>query len=923
MNSPIGIAGQQRVRWRNCRQDWTSDLQRALAHSYRLALTALLMVPMVSTAAAQLPQARLNSIFPAGGRVGTEFDVTIGGIDLDDSREILFSHSGITARPKMTRPSAVRPEPQPLPNEFVIAIAVGTPLGIHEARVVGHYGVSDPRAFAVGQWREMNAPGGNNAPGNAMAVALQTTVNGRAEGIKAGFYRLELKLGQRVMLDLWAERIDSKMDATLSVCKANGETIITSRDQYGRDPFLDFTAPAEGVYLVKVFDFVFEGGSERFYRLSINSGPFVEYVFPPALLPGDSQKITLFGRNLPGGRLTENTISAGKRLEQLDVEVSAPDEMTSIVPRQFASVFRPISLDVRGFIYRYQTDRGASNPVWISCATAPVVREQEPNDHADRAQQVKVPCEVAGQFYARGDEDWIQFQARKGDVFWLDVFSHRLGLPTDPFLLVQRVNTDQAGNETVEEIAEADDTAGRPGGPIYDSPSNDPSYRLQADRDATYRVLIRDLYVNSVSSPRHVYRLSIRRPDPDFRLLVAPHSPWNPDPARPQRWNTILRRGAVATLRVLATRRDGFGGDISLSVTGLPAQVTVRPVTLRAGAAEALLVFEVAQDAPAWSGTVQVTGRATIGEAEVVRRAHGGMMVWDEVSARLTTDFALAVIEETAPVVLRMAEDKKWEVVRGSKISIPFQLDRLGDLREKLELQPLGLPGGVTAVVTIAEDANGGSLDLQVAGSAPPGDHSLFLEGKPKIAYRRNPGAARRMEAAGKQLSEQLAKLVAENKRAIEVLMQAEMAVRESDVAVESADRAKLEADQQLESSQQALATAQKEFESSGQGSDDDIAKAESRIVQTAKDIVKAIRQRDGARLAVAEARSRLQVAQARRVEAATAAAAAAEKLKVAEEISAKTAQRAKELTARANPKDVSMYVVSVPILLNIQETKK
>lgn len=199
----------------------------------------------------------------------------------------------------------------------------------------------------------------------------------------------------------------------------------------------------------------------------------------------------------------------------------------------------------------------------------------------------------------------------------------------------------------------------------------------------------------------------------------------------------------------------------------------------------------------------------------------------------------------------------------------------------------------------------------------------MFLEGKPKIAYRRNPGAARRMEAAGKQLSEQLAKLVAENKRAIEVLMQVEMAVRESDVAVESADRAKLEADQQLESSQQALATAQKEFESSGQGSDDDIAKAESRIVQTAKDIVKAIRQRDGARLAVAEARSRLQVAQARRVEAATAAAAAAEKLKVAEEISAKTAQRAKELTARANPKDVSMYVVSVPILLNIQETKK
>jgi hypothetical protein len=116
-----------------------------------------------------------------------------------------------------------------------------------------------------------------------MVVTLQTTVNGRAEGSKAGFYRLELKVGQRVMLNLWAERIDSKMDATLSVCKANGETIVTSRDHFGRDPFLDFTAPADGVFLIKVFDFVFEGGNERFYRLSISSGPFVEYVFPPAL----------------------------------------------------------------------------------------------------------------------------------------------------------------------------------------------------------------------------------------------------------------------------------------------------------------------------------------------------------------------------------------------------------------------------------------------------------------------------------------------------------------------------------------------------------------------------------------------------------------------------------------------------------------
>ena len=214
-------------------------------------------------------------------------------------------------------------------------------------------------------------------------------------------------------------------------------------------------------------------------------------------------------------------------------------------------------------------------------------------------------------------------------------------------------------------------------------------------------------------------------------------------------------------------------------------------------------------------------------------------------------------------------------------------------------------------------------MDLQVAASAPLGDHRLSLEGKPKISYRRNPEAARRMEAVGKQVSEQLARLVEDNGQASEALTQAETALRESGVAVESADRHKQEADQQLEAAQQALAAAQKALESLGKASDDDLAKAKNRIAQTVGDIAKAIRQRDEARLAVAETGSRLQVTRARRVEASTAAAAAAEKLKVAEGISAKTAQRAKELADRANPKDVSMYVVSVPILLNIQEAKK
>ena len=77
------------------------------------------------------------------------------------------------------------------------------------------------------------------------------------------------------------------------------------------------------------------------------------------------------------------------------------------------------------------------------------------------------------------------------------------------------------------------------------------------------------------------------------------------------------------------------------------------------------------------------------------------------------------------------------------------------------------------------------------------------------------------------------------------------------------------------------------------------------------------------ARREAVEAGIRFKMAEAVRVDAAAAASDAAETVKSAEEISTKTTDRAKTLTEQANPKDESMYVVSVPIMLRIQEAAK
>jgi len=120
--------------------------------------------------------------------------------------------------------------------------------------------------------------------------------------------------------------------------------------------------------------------------------------------------------------------------------------------------------------YRVRTPQGVSNPVLLSFATAPVVTEQEPNDRPDQAQKVPLPREFVGQFYPPGDRDWLTFEAEKGGVYWIELFSHRLGYPTAPFALVQRVGKNDKGEETVSDLHELYASDANIGGPEFNTP---------------------------------------------------------------------------------------------------------------------------------------------------------------------------------------------------------------------------------------------------------------------------------------------------------------------------------------------------------------------------------------------------------------------------------------------------------------------
>src|SRR5688572_13953444 len=178
---------------------------------------------MVQSAQAQLPAARLSALSPPGGQQGQSFDLTIGGTDLDDVSKLHFSHPGITAVQKTTPPGPFDKAPLPVANQFTVSIAANVPIGMYEARAIGRYGISSPRAFSVGEVAEViekepNQPTASAGPlpfsavvAQAQEVPLECVINGVASNKDdLEFYKFTTKKGQRVIINCWAQRIDSR-----------------------------------------------------------------------------------------------------------------------------------------------------------------------------------------------------------------------------------------------------------------------------------------------------------------------------------------------------------------------------------------------------------------------------------------------------------------------------------------------------------------------------------------------------------------------------------------------------------------------------------------------------------------------------------------------------------------------------------------
>jgi hypothetical protein len=683
---------------------------------FRSVLVAIAGLFGASLFAIELPAIQLSTVFPPGGKAGSDVEVGITGAELEEVAAMRFSHPGITAKLKA--------------NRFVVTIAPDVPPGIYDARIVGLSGISNPRAFVVGDQPEIVKTKANNSPADAVELPVGAIFSGSVKAAANDYFKFTAKKGQRLLVECIAPEIDSRLSPVLAVLDSSGQELEVSRN----GGLLDFTAPADGSYLVRLSDLSFGGDPEHFYRISVTTAPHIDFILPLSGQPGVKSKFALYGRNLPGGSPANIVSADGKALEKLDVDIEPPaagaygsDGLTALA-----------SADVDGFSYRLNTPQGLSNPVFISLCPAPVIAEQKPNETPDQSQKISPPCEIDGQFLPPEAAHWFVFDAKKGDVWWIEVLSSRLDVHTDPLLLVQRAGAD---------AQEASAPEAKPVERRFHTGSNDPAYRLEAKEDGAWRVGVTDLFASTRPDPARVFRLSIHKESPDFHLAAFVEPPPEKADDRIAIPNApLVRGGGTTAIRIEAFRHDNFGGDIELSAEGLPAGVTSKPTAIPAGKNEGWLLLTACEKPGSWAGTIRVIGQATVDGNELAREARGAAILWMvpdsravPAHARLTRDVVLAVsAKEAAPISVEPAEDKVWEAPVGGKLVIPLKVTRRGDFKGALKLKGFGAPGiEALAALDVAAGAGAATATIDLAAvKIPAGDHTIYFEGAAKGKFR-------------------------------------------------------------------------------------------------------------------------------------------------------------------------------------------
>ena len=522
-----------------------------------ISLSAMLVLLTILPASAQMAPV-LNTVFPCGGQTGTTFEVTVTGSHLESVRKLHSNLVGFDCELLA-------------PNRFRLTIPSTTLPGHYDLWAAGENGLSSPRTFSVGRHPELLEVEPNDIDSAAMPVPLDTVVNGQLDKpADVDRFRFQATKGQRVIIECSAERIDSRLRAVLEVFDDQGRRIAVNRGFFGIDPLIDFVAPVDGPYVVRVQDLISSGGPEFYYRLEFDTQPRVLFTRPSVIQRGQSTRVTLFGWNLPTAKRSGEVAAvsgekfgpqaepdsdlrtqyATSSFDTLEVEIPASlTEPTTQLPIRL----QPSQAVTAANSFAYYPE-GSHAPVMIGLSDIPVGLDQSDNHSPESAQVVSVPCELSGQLAEASEQDWFAINAQRGEVLHLEAFGQRISSPVD--LQISIYDSEQ--QSLLAQFSDQPENLGDQ----FSTAHLDPAGRWVCPRDGRYLVVVRNLNRGAQSHLRRTYQLSIRREEADFQVVAIP----SVDGAKA----INIPQGGRQIVKLMAVRQRGYNGAIRVSARDLP-----------------------------------------------------------------------------------------------------------------------------------------------------------------------------------------------------------------------------------------------------------------------------------------------------------------------------------------------------------------
>ncbi len=638
-----------------------------------LAITTVSLISTNGIVTAQPP--RVTDLQPSGIQRGVPTLVTIRGERLDETPRLYGAFDFETA--------AGSEEDQVETDRWNVTITVDpkTPVGTYPIRVQTESGLSNPLLIAVDQFKQVLEVEENGRPETAQEVTTPVVIDGRSADNDVDFFRFRGTKGQQILVDARCARIGSGLDPTLRLTTLDGRFVDANDDTAGlnTDARLIATLPEEGEYLVEISDSRYQGQNRPAYRLVIGDVPVATELFPLGGRRGQTIGVELRGGTVSG------VAPAGVILESESLQKTS---FARIPGGLIADRYQPFDVELPG-------------PFTLGEFPELV----EPPDLEGPPLRVLPPSMINGRLNAPGDLDRYQVVVQPGKKYAVQVVAATVGSGVDGLLRVVKPDGSQLarGDDAPIEIENKGQKNARK------LTSADPSLTFDVPDGVTEVTLeFRDL--SNRGGNGYPYRIRVNEVRPDFAVELKSSE-------------VSIPRGGTANLPVHLARY-GFNDPIELTAIGLPEGLMIREGRIPAGQTAGVISILADEDAECEPLQIKVVGRAKGSDRSMVRvgSKFTTFATLDGFPTNLAEQEGILMATARPSPISLMTSDEPITIPHGYGATVPVNVRRAGEQKTALKIQPLPMPGGLSAPEsTIEESSDEGSVTINAGLNAPLG----------------------------------------------------------------------------------------------------------------------------------------------------------------------------------------------------------